>query len=122
MLTIRPEQMHALGDDERRRFVERLAAYLRRETPRLSSDLTDTELAAFCEAATLFALRHGLSQEAHVVRLGLCLLKMKVDFIAVQPPVWVTQPRERGEMPEDGAWVQYVFDGAKAKPSGSGKS
>ncbi len=68
MLTIRPEQMRALGLAFQELFSARMAKYLRRAYAKYVANWSDEQLLAFIEGATKDAREYGVTIERDVTR------------------------------------------------------
>jgi hypothetical protein len=65
-LTIRPDQLRALGLDRRRQYLEKLAARLRLEFPATFDDLSEEDTRQFILDGIDYAADYGLTSDEHV--------------------------------------------------------
>lgn len=87
MLRILKEQMTVLAAQTRRRFVARMAAYLRQHFTDSVDEMTREELEAWVSDAVAVAERYRITTEPEVAQLLLLLLVLGVDADETTP--WV---------------------------------
>lgn len=116
-MEIRDEQMGAFERSSIDEFVAKLQEALRRDAPKMSAKFDDATLHQFCQQCTNWAIEHGLEKQRHLAQIALCFMKMEVDFVVSKPPLWVSQPRDQGQMADDDAWLEYIRNGSRAQLS-----
>lgn len=89
VLRILKEQMTVLAAQTRRRFVARMAAYLREHYPASVDELSRAELEAWVSDAVAVAERYRVTMEPEVAQLVLLLLVLGVDADETAP--WVRE-------------------------------
>ena len=109
-------QMKELGTQTTRRFVARMADYLRTSWAEVAAELGEGEaLDAWVEAALAEGPRHGISTEPQAAQWILLLTRLGLDVAGRHP--WAEPILTHRELAAEGKLVRLVVKGARHDPA-----
>jgi hypothetical protein len=125
LLQMRQEQMNAFAAASRRRFEDRIVAYIDEAYPEETFDLTDTDLRNRTHKAVEKAISYGIETENDVVEFVELNFELGDDFDTNPAYAWVSdilrQPHQNGrrKIMEIQERLDQVEDAPENNPSHS---